>query len=90
MRCPNCEQLGDVLLNFTPLERSAKYEGELNIIYVHRRALGGCGHAFSPGNLEILAAYLAGELVPRDFLDQAVTRIKELERKLNDLEAGVI
>ena len=73
LRCPKCEELGDLFGDFRPLERNEKYRDELNMIYKHR----GCGHVFSPGDPWIIAAYLAGDLVPRSLLDEAKRKLKE-------------
>jgi hypothetical protein len=74
LRCPKCEQLGDLFGDFKPLERSEKYRDELNMVYKHQR---GCGHVFSPGDPWIIAAYLAGDLVPRALLDEARAKLRE-------------
>jgi len=73
LRCPNCEELGELFGDFKPLARSEKYRDELNMIYKHR----GCGHVFSPGDPWIIAAYLAGDLVPRSLLDEARAKLRE-------------
>jgi len=74
LRCPNCEELGDLFRDFKPLKRSEKYRDELNMVYKHYR---GCGHVFSPGDPWIIAAYLAGDLVPRSLLDEARAKLRE-------------
>ena len=48
LRCPNCEELGDLATDFQALERNEKYRDELNMVYKHR----GCGHVFSPVTIE--------------------------------------
>lgn len=70
MLCPNCEQKRDPSdeSQFKRLDVSQRYKHELNVVYVCARHSGGCGHVFSPGNPEIIAAYLAGKLVPADSL----------------------
>jgi uncharacterized protein (DUF983 family) len=73
LRCPKCEQLGDLFRDFRALERSDKYAHELNMIYKHK----ACGHVFSPGDPQIIAAYLAGDLVPRALLDDAKRQLRE-------------
>lgn len=73
LRCPKCEQLGDLFADFKALERNEKYREELNMVYKHR----GCGHVFSPGDPQIIAAYLAGDLVPRSLLDEAKRMLRE-------------
>jgi hypothetical protein len=73
LRCPNCEELGDLFGDFKPLARSEKYRDELNMIYKCRR----CHHVFSPGDPWIIAAYLAGDLVPRALLDAAKAKLRE-------------
>jgi uncharacterized protein (DUF983 family) len=73
LRCPKCEQLGDLFRDFRALERNEKYAHELNMIYKHK----ACGHVFSPGDPQIIAAYLAGDLVPRSLLDDARRQLRE-------------
>jgi hypothetical protein len=73
LRCPKCEELGDLFRDFRALERSEKYRDELNMVYKHR----GCGHVFSPGDPQIIAAYLAGDLIPRALLDEANRKLRE-------------
>ena len=73
LRCPHCEELGDLFGDFKPLSRNEKYRDELNMVYKHRV----CGHVFSPGDPWIIAAYLAGDLVPRALLDEAKQKLKE-------------
>lgn len=73
LRCPQCEQLGDLFKDFRALERNEKYREELNMVYRHQ----ACGHVFSPGDPWIIAAYLAGDLVPRALLDEAKRKLKE-------------
>ena len=73
LRCPKCEELGDLFRDFRALERNEKYRDELNMVYKHR----GCGHVFSPGDPQIIAAYLAGDLVPRALLDEAKAKLRE-------------
>ena len=73
LRCPKCEELGNLFGDFIPLERNEKYRDELNMVYKHR----GCGHVFSPGDPWIIAAYLAGDLVPRALLEEAKRKLKE-------------
>jgi hypothetical protein len=82
LRCPNCEELGDILVQFKPLDRSKKYESELNVIQQHRRDKGGCGHVFSPGDSWIMEEYLSGGLIPKSLLDKARSDIIELELEL--------
>jgi len=43
------------------------------MIYKHK----ACGHVFSPGDPQIIAAYLAGDLVPRSLLDDARRQLRE-------------
>ena len=73
LRCPQCEELGDLFRDFKPLARNEKYRDELNMIYKHK----ACGHVFSPGDPWIIAAYLAGDLVPRALLDEAKAKLRE-------------
>lgn len=72
MRCPNCEQLRDPVnqREFKRLDRNEKYANELNIVYQCVKSTGGCGHVFSPGDQQIMRAYLAGDLVPAEHLRQ--------------------
>lgn len=85
VRCPNCEDEGDILVAFMVLSRNPKYEDDLNVVYKHK----ACGHVFSLGDPKIMQAYLEGKLVPRDqFIthEDAVrlTReITELRRELS-------
>lgn len=71
MRCPNCEQLRDPLnqRQFKRLDRNEKYAHELNIVYQCVKSTGGCGHVFSPGDQNIIRAYLAGDLVPASHVE---------------------
>jgi len=66
MRCPNCELLRDPLnqRQFKRRDRNEKYAHELNVVYQCVKSTGGCGHVFSPGDQSIIAAFLAGDLVP--------------------------
>lgn len=73
LRCPKCEELGDLFRDFNPLERNERYRDELNMVYKHKV----CGHVFSPGDPWIIAAYLSGDLVPRALLDEAKTKLRE-------------
>jgi hypothetical protein len=73
LRCPQCEQLGDLFRDFNPLERNERYRDELNMVYKHKL----CGHVFSPGDPWIIAAYVSGDLVPRSLLDEAKRKLKE-------------
>lgn len=84
LRCPNCEVLGDPFADFKPLRFVEQYRHELNRVLLHRRDRGGCGHVFSPGDPWIVEAYLSGDLVARELLDQARSRIKELEAALRE------
>lgn len=79
LRCPGCEALGDPFVNFRPLQRNERYASELNIVYVHRRDRGGCGHVFSPGDIWVMEAYLSGDLVPKQLLDQARALVAQLQ-----------
>lgn len=84
LRCPNCEQLGDPLVQFKPLDRSVKYEAELNVVQQHRRDKGGCGHVFSPGESWIMEEYLAGNLIPKTVMIELKRKIVELEAIINE------
>jgi hypothetical protein len=70
MRCPNCELLRDptIAREFKRLDRNEKYVSELNVVYQCVKTTGGCGHVFSPGDQNIIRAYLAGDLVPASHL----------------------
>jgi hypothetical protein len=61
--CPHCE-VSDSMAGFKALRLNEKYKHDLNPVYKH----SACGHVFSPGDPWIIAAYLAGELVPREML----------------------
>lgn len=80
--CPGCEQEGDAFYNFRQLDLPDKYRRELNPVYVHLKHRDGCGHVFSPGDPWIIEAYLAGDLVPRESLEQANDRVRQLEDEL--------
>lgn len=75
MRCPNCELLRNPLdhKQFKRMDLKEKYAQHLNVVYMcvkTRDSWGvviegeGCGHVFSPGDQQILMAFLAGDLVP--------------------------
>lgn len=70
MLCPNCEQLRDPMdeRQLKRQHRVDKYAHETNVIYLCVKKTGGCGHLFSPGEQEIIAAYLRGDLVPAEHL----------------------
>lgn len=85
LRCPGCEQLGQLGYNFSPLDRNERYRRELNVVYRHRKDRGGCGHVFSPGDIWIIEAYLAGDLVPRAMLEEA----REVIDSLRDAREGI-
>jgi len=71
MRCPNCGELRH--LNwYKAFNRPKEFEGELNVIYQCPTAKGGCNHAFSPGNPEIMEAFLSGKLVPVDSIPDLI------------------
>ncbi len=84
LRCPHCEQLGDPLYAFRPLELKEKYSEELNVVQCHRKDRGGCGHVFSLGEPNIIAAYIAGDLVPRQLLEDALRKVRELQAVLSE------
>lgn len=86
LRCPNCLELGDVLVDFKPLDRPERFRDELNVIQCHLKSRGGCGHVFSPGDPWIMQAYLSGELVPKSYLREAKRAINELRTKLDEYE----
>jgi hypothetical protein len=83
LRCPSCEALGHPFRDFKPLEVPESYKRELNPVYCHVKHRGGCGHVFSPGEPWIIEAYLAGDLVHRQLLDQANELISSLREKLD-------
>lgn len=66
MICPHCEIERNPLdqRELKRLDRNEKYAHELNVVYQCVKATGGCGHIFSPGEQEIIMAYLRGDLVP--------------------------
>jgi len=88
LRCPGCEALGDPFVNFRPLQRNERYARELNIVYVHRRDRGGCGHVFSPGEIWVMEAYLSGDLVPKELLDEARALVAQLQDKREEATAA--
>jgi hypothetical protein len=88
MRCPNCEELGHPFRDFKPLHLVDRYRRELNPIYKHLVRRGGCGHVFSPGDPWIVEAYLAGDLIPKEQLDQAMDLIEHLRKEIAALRNG--
>lgn len=76
--CPDCEELGTPGYHFKPLDRNEAYANELHIVYQHRKDRGGCGHIFSPGDQWVIAAFLAGDLVPREQQERARALVAEL------------
>jgi len=66
MVCPNCELEREPLnqREFKRLDRNEDYADELNVVYQCVKSTGGCGHIFSPGDQNIIRAFLAGDLVP--------------------------
>jgi hypothetical protein len=73
LRCPGCGELRH-LHWYRAFDRPPAYERELNVIYQCTKARGGCGHAFSPGDPQILEAYLSGELVPVAMIPDLIYR----------------
>jgi hypothetical protein len=75
--CPNCGLARNPLnpKELKRLDRNPQYESELNVIYLcvkSRKA--GCGHVFSPVDrniIDIIKAYLAGELVHKSQLKKS-------------------
>lgn len=55
---------------------------DLAVIYQCRRDRDGCGHCFAPADMRVFLAFLSGDLVPRQHLDEARARIAELEGQL--------
>jgi hypothetical protein len=82
MVCPGCGKEEDVLVGFIVLQRNPEYERDLNPVYKHQRARGGCGHTFSPGDPWIIEEYLAGNLIPKSLLVAAQKTIEALEAAL--------
>jgi hypothetical protein len=82
--CPNCETAGTLEGDFKVLDRNEKYAMELNVIYQHRKDKGHCGHIFSLGDQRIIAAVLRGDLVPRNLLDDALSRLADLGHHKNN------
>jgi hypothetical protein len=76
--CPNCGLARNPLnpKELKRLDRNPQYESELNVIYLcvkSRKA--GCGHVFSPVDrniVDIIKAYLAGELVHKSKINPEV------------------
>lgn len=63
LRCPNCGQVQH-LHWYRAFDRPAEFARELNVIYQCPTYKGGCNHVFSPGDPQIMEAYLSGKLVP--------------------------
>lgn len=70
------------MVAFKVLEHNSKYENDLNIVYKHI----GCGHVFSLGEPRVLAAYAAGELVPRSSLPSR-EEVAALREEISELRA---
>jgi hypothetical protein len=83
LRCPYCEALGDPAYHFRTIESAPRYRSELNVIFVHIKKRGGCGHMFSPRDVWVIQAYLAGDLVPTSLLAAAQRELSELRDKKN-------
>lgn len=84
--CPGCLAEGDPLYHFKTLHMNPDFAHELNAIQIHRRDREGCGHVFSPGEPSILQAYLSGELIPRELLDNAKDKIQSLQDQVAELQ----
>jgi hypothetical protein len=69
--CPNCEQ-AQYPQWYKALDKKIKYDTELNQVYVCEQRKGGCGHIFSPGDHRVMIAYLKGDLVPKELVEQAL------------------
>lgn len=63
LRCPNCGELRYPQW-YRVFDRPDEFKRELNVIYQCTTARGGCGHAFSPGDPDIIESYLSGRMVP--------------------------
>lgn len=81
-RCPKCKKEGDWFFHFRELELVEEHRRELNPVYKHLPWRGGCGHVFSPGDPQIMEAYLAGDLIPKSWLEEAKLEIEDLRTKL--------
>jgi hypothetical protein len=83
MRCPHCEEDG-TMAAFKPLDLNVKYQHDLNPVYKHL----GCGHVFSPGDPWIIAAYLAGDLVPAEMVTALRETVNELRAVVAQMQSG--
>lgn len=72
IRCPrdSCGKSGKPGVHFKALSRNEKYAMELNVVLIHDKDHGGCGHIFSLGEQKVLIAFLEGRLVPREMYDE--------------------
>lgn len=86
IRCPHCLELRDPNQGLKPYERNEEYAMDLGVVYQCRKDRGGCGHVFAPSDQRILLAFLNGDLIPRDRLEEAKARIAELEAQLGEVQ----
>lgn len=73
MRCPNCGELRH-LHWYKAFDRPDEFARELNVIYQCPSHKGGCGHAFSPGDPDVMEAFLSGKLVPVESIPDLIYR----------------
>ena len=71
LRCPGCGEIRH-LHWYRVFDRPPEFEKELNVIYQCATYKGGCGHAFSPGDPQIMEAYLSGKLVPVELIPDLI------------------
>lgn len=71
--CPNCG-VARHLQWYRAFDRPAEFISELNVIYQCPTYKGGCGHAFSPGDSDVMEAYLSGKLVPVEAIPDLIYR----------------
>jgi hypothetical protein len=73
------------MAGFKALRLNEKYKHDLNPVYKH----SACGHVFSPGDPWIIAAYLAGELVPRETVVSLRETVEDLHALVAQLKLDV-
>jgi hypothetical protein len=67
LRCPGCGELRHVHW-YRVFDRPAEFQRDLNVIYQCPTFKGGCNHVFSPGDPDVMEAYLSGKLVPVELI----------------------
>lgn len=83
--CPYCGQRRLPERDLRRMHRPTEYLSELNVVYECKKQRGGCGHVFSLGDQRIIAAWLSGDIVPRQWLDDKIKRVNELQAELSQL-----